>query len=381
MEERKDVVLLGLKPVPYKLTKEAPSYEHQKRGRQRLDVFKKNLGKLYVYLFQGMYGGEVLKDSHGHSNLFPLLEERGARWDPDIFIENGTLDTYVEVKATSRARPRPLFGFRQYCGTTLGIVENPMPVNMLAAIFQYERLRKENFGACNSSKFGRHPCDSRCLVERVAESTGSLLVLPHNLLTFLFLISRKYKLNQQTSQSRINSETYIEPFCSWLTWLRQSSGNPSGVIEQIMDYPYVKGLPEVPNPEDFFISGLTARKINSSELFDGNLVALTKKKRTIRSPEFAMKPFPVIIYENPSKGEWFDYFRKHYQEILINLGAYETYQELLERRKKRRSRRGRNERRREIREEKKKKKEAEKQQLSVPEYEPLPETPEDGIPI
>jgi hypothetical protein len=303
-----------------------PEDEAKSMMHRRLDVSKKNTGIFYIHLYHGIFGGQICKEDGEYVDSIPLFSENsGLKFFPDIIIKKHK-DFYVEVKSSSKNHNRPWFGKRQVKDYFTGIIENQHS-DMLAGIFRYGDRHTQKLHVCKDKNHRR--CDNSCFVEKLSHSTKDLIVLPHNLLTFLLVISRIEDMDQSTSTNNSSSEKYFRPYGSWISLLHKHYKNPIEAIDGIIlnnEKKYSKftnifkkqeiTLEKAKNHlelildemklKDFFFEELEARQYSSPD--------------NLYCRNYNVRPFTVTYYSNKQPDEWREYFIKNKNNIANRLG-------------------------------------------------------------
>ena len=285
----------------------------------RKTISAKNTGKFYVELFREMFGGEILGENK--MPLFPNARKKVSsdpNFYPDIAINGDMKTTYIEVKAVSSKSGRPWFSHHQISRYCRALLENPGS-EMLTGIFRYGACKPQKLYICDNQD--GHACDNRCLVEKLASSTRDLLILPHNLLTFLLILPSSEEMNQTSSDSCRNFENYKKPRGAWLSLLRKYSDAPQEAINKILE-----SLPSAPYNfrefaiDDFFLQDLTAEQSSSSDKYTIHC------KSGMLSPSYRMNPFTIVRYNTPHSTGWIKYLRENLDKFLGGLGIKEIYE-------------------------------------------------------
>ena len=94
------------------------------------------------------------------------------------------------------------------------------------SFFRYgDSSEKKHLGKTKSGNLRKgemlHTLTERGLVEKLAKSTRTLLVLPHNLMTFLAVVSPHDLRDQTTSRATRNHEEYYRILGKYLTLLEK----------------------------------------------------------------------------------------------------------------------------------------------------------------
>ncbi|MFA5174053.1 MAG: hypothetical protein WC438_02635 [Candidatus Pacearchaeota archaeon] len=268
---------------------------------QRIDVSKKNTSLFFRTLFQSLYGGEFTnihgRDSNGY-------------FHPDLVIGQGENKKDIEVKAVSAINAKPLFGHRQFRGYCWNLI-NQEASEMYSAIFKYGNRKMENRNSvklyvCSAKNRDEHNCDNRCLAERLSNADKSLLILPHNLLSFILMISEHQDMDHTNSDS-FDSETYGKPYGAWLSLLHKNWNNSGEAVDRIFSDKRLKEFKLMGmKPEDFYLNELKTRQ------FEYPLNACCQG--------YKIKPFIVTEYENPIHEKWRKKLEDNLESIFLSMG-------------------------------------------------------------
>jgi hypothetical protein len=290
----------------------------------------KDTGRFYTHVFHALYGGEIMREGSGggYAARFPLIDEVGTTFFPDILLKNGTLDLYIEVKAFCASHGLPKFGFRQFCNYTRSFLENPNSAT-IAGIFKYGTGGSNNRGKLYLCKFhGKeqkptHHCNSQCVASSLSSSTRDLIILPHNLLSFLLSISKTEVHNQESSQSPIDSEEYFLPKSHWLTLLKENADHPERAIEAVLaDESILSGRRRItrklPDPSFFLLEGLAALQYESPDnIYYG--------PHRIRNGVNDKTTFRITDYTPSDSSGWAEHIARNLEEFLDEVGIYQTW--------------------------------------------------------
>jgi hypothetical protein len=304
---------------------------------RRKKLSKDLVSNFYIRLYQAIYGGKVLRTGENHHNTSPLFEKQDlARADfrPDLVKRVGTKEIHVEVKASQRTQARPWFGYHQFSSYCRSFLENH-EADMHAALFMYGKRRPEKLHVCTKDKVKTSgcagECDNRHLIERLSHSTRELLILPHNLLTFLLMASPTEERNQESSNSYRDVEHYYRPFRKWLGLFGKHWQDPQPAIDEVMEdvkkqTDRLRGDPlRGFKPEDFFLDCLES----SSSRSPTNLWCLTfgegfsAYNPSYKISGFNEPSFPIVEYSLPEGGldRWKTKFAENLDGFLMALGV------------------------------------------------------------
>lgn len=290
----------------------------QRIMRQRLDTSKKNTSKFYLNLFQALYGGKISKQND--APLFPdeqiqVCSIPGFR--PDLVISGELRETYVEIKSSS-LKQKSWFAHKQFLSYSRALLENKGS-EMLTAIFRYGKRENVKLYICNN-KDG-HKCNNRCLVDKLSNSTRNLLVIPHNLLTFLLMLCHSKDMSHVSSQGR-NFENYKRPHGTWLTFFHDYWRNPDEAINKTLEYAESKDSDLMGfSREDFYLDDLEATQHDAPRIYCRN-------HRIGNNIGEKWKPFIITEYKTPYNTEWTSHFRDNLDSFLENLCMKDDYDKL-----------------------------------------------------
>jgi len=290
-------------------------------SRKRRVISKKNTSEFYLKLFQSLYGGRISRQNEAplfSNEEVPVCSIPGFR--PDLVISGKLRDTYVEVKASS-LKQKPWFAHRQFLGYTTALLENEGS-KVLTAIFRYGK-GGVNLNLYKCKNDGGHKCDNRCLVETLANSTRSLLVIPHNLLTFLLMLCSPKDMNHSSSTGGRN-ENYKRPYGTWITILNEYCETPDKAIDEILKNAKSKklGLLDL-SKEDFYLGDLKVTRRDAPRVYCRN-------RKIGDAVLAAWKPFIITEYKTPYNAEWVKHLGENLEHFVENLFMKEDYDNLQE---------------------------------------------------
>jgi hypothetical protein len=298
---------------------------------RRINVSMENTGRFYVSLCNVLYGGQITRASE--APLFPNDEKNVWSihgFKPDILIKGDLKTTAIEVKATSSDKGRINFARKQYLRYSQAFLEDKGS-EMFTSVFKYGRGKSMKLYLCEN-KTG-HKCDNRCLVEKLSNSTRSLLVIPHNLLTFLLMISPSEEKYHSTSNTSRDYEQYKKVFGTYFTLLHDSWENPGQAIKNVLDFAGSKwlGLGDL-NLDDFYLQDLQVTQQKAPDVYCrnrkiGQIVYHWKRGEGIVGQEW--KPFIITEYKTPYNIEWRKYFEEKFDAFIKGLDMQGDYQDML----------------------------------------------------
>ncbi len=323
--------------------------EYAKSVNARRKVASKNTtGAFYTALFDEMYREQILARSS-----MPLFRdsdtgeyvEPGFR--PDSRVNGDSKNTYVEVKAISVKSGMPFFGYSQIANGIAASLEDE-GAEIMAGIFRHGKGENSHLERCRKKDLGKHPCDNRCLVQNLGCNTNDLLIVPHNLLTFLLSISKSWRMNQTRSNSTRDYEDYKLPYGGWITMLHRHYEDPYSTVREIFDF---KTRKERISPtgrtsllrsdlkggfkfEDFYLEDLKATQKTFGINKDGK--EAPKERIYCRSargvPIYRIQPFTITEYTNPDNRKWVETMGQKLDALISLLGIEEQYERVVERR-------------------------------------------------
>lgn len=315
---------------------------------RRMVVSMENTGIFYLNLAAELYGGEIMKKKEAplFNNSFkpPSLN---PDFRPDIIVRGDLGNVYIEAKSVSVNGSKPQFSHRQFLHYSLALLEDNGS-EMYSVIFRY--------GTNKAQKLYRHNCGG--LVKELSESTRDVLLIPHNLLAFIFTLSCSDKRDQLSFKSRY--ENIRRFYGKWLSFLHKYWEKPYEAINKIVEH--AKRIPptddeirtgnirewdEIEKRLDknkFYLWDIQTKQYLSPPIycrnrrignstFDRRAKAYRdwKKSDKMKKLEFksAKKPFIVTEYRMPDMGPWVDYFRDNFEEFLVGMGMKGDYDEIL----------------------------------------------------
>ncbi len=288
---------------------------------QRQVTSVKNTSKFYVDLFRELYESRILEDTE--MPLFTPPVSINPLFLPDVVVNGHMRTTFVEVKAISDRNKRPFFGHRQFAGYCGALLNNPGS-KMLTGIFCYGGETYEKLYLCAKKKSHKekHKCDNRCLVEKLSHSTNSLLVLPHNVLSFLLMLTYSVEMDQKNAQSSLGFEHYKRPYKAWMELLVEDFQRPFQTMQKILEHAHSHYLDLWGfKINDFYLEDLEARSVYSPD----NLYCYSSRERNQRRSRFKIKPFPIIEYTTPCHSEWMKYFSEKLDLFLGDIGIKDIF--------------------------------------------------------
>jgi hypothetical protein len=295
-------------------SEEAKSY----RGRAG-DTCKDNIARFYVHLYTSMFGGDILKEGQTYSHAYPLFNSNGHEFRPDVLVKKGMAEESIEIKAICRNHGKPWFGAQQFLGYCKSFLE-PYS-NVTIGIFNYGGREPEKLHVCkkNYACERRKVCSNRCLTERLSHSTNSLIVMPHNLATFIMALSKVESMDQTSSQSTINSADYFRPYGHWLSTLQKEYKNPDKAITDILSDKKLdqkRTLEILPKQEDYLLNSLTAEQFKSSDI--GEFFCSVPET----SVRYKISEFQITKFSMPALPDWKTKFKEGFENYLVELGIW-----------------------------------------------------------
>ena len=302
-------------------------------NNKRSRVAKINTGIFYTSLFGELYGGIISK--RAGMPLFPSLRssnynENGFR--PDIQVNGDSKNTYVEVKAVSIGTGAPFFGYSQIANGIAALLEDAGS-EMITAVFRYGKGHKKPLlWTCKKKEEGKHPCDNRCFVKTLSSGTKDLLILPHNLVSFLLAISRFDEMSQVTSSSSRDFENYKRPYGKWLTFLRDHYQEPHLAIKAIKSYKARYLVEGGKDEEDVFgLADFHLEDLKATQKTFRERVYCMASRRT-QPLYYRVRPFTITEYTMPDSKKWTRTVKKKLGPLIELLEIREQYERVVERR-------------------------------------------------
>jgi len=288
---------------------------------RRMKVSMENTGTFFVYLCNALVGG-ILRRSE--VPLFPDNHEKSWScygFSPDIVVEGDLRNTYIEVKGTAGSVGKANFSHCQYLRYSQAFLEDKGS-EVLAAIFKYGGRKAMRMYVCKSKD--THKCDNRCLVKKLSTSTRSLLIIPHNLLTFLLMLSPSEERDHRSS-AHYRFLNYKTSYGTYFTLLHKHHENIDQAIDEILKFAKSKslGLGDF-NADDFYLHDLGAKQHDAPRVYCRN-------RRIGNALGKELKPFVVTEYRTSNNQEWKSYFRDNFEGFVKGMGMWKDYQRRLER--------------------------------------------------
>lgn len=308
-----------------KSTRDIPSEEIPEVVNWNMTKTNKDTGKFYVHLFQGLYGGKIMRDGEVHHNEVPLYGRVNvASFKPDIVIPNGTGEMQVEVKSYATHKGSPTFGAHQFSSYTRSFLENPYS-KVVVGIFKYGKGNSpQKLYLCDyhgKREAPDHKCDSRCVIRKLSSTTRNLLVVPHNLLSFLLSVAYVDGRDQASTKSIRDREDYFLPLGRWMSWLHKHQEEPLLAIGKILEdkgkrIGQKRTFGMLPKPKDFLLEDLVAERQESpTNIFCGSY--------KVRG--YDGSSFPITVYTNPRVDDWREKIGGHLDSYLMNVGIYDVW--------------------------------------------------------
>jgi hypothetical protein len=344
--------------------------EYAKSVNARRKVASKNTtGAFYTALFNEMYREAILDGAS-----MPLFRDSATGdyvepgFRPDSRVNGDSKNTYVEVKAISVKSGMPFFGYSQIANGIAASLEDE-GAEIMTGIFRHgPGYVNSHLEKCRKKELGKHICDNRCLVSTLCCNTNDLLIVPHNLLTFILSISKSWRLNQTRSNSARDYEYYKLPYGTWITMLHENCEHPYSAVQEIFGF---KTRKEKVSPtgrasllsadveggfrfEDFHLRDLKARQLKPEVNEDGTVVYIETESseelpvedlkpkvvpvkriycRSARGiPIYRIQPFTITEYKMPDNKKWVETMRNKLDPLIELLGIEEQYNRVKERR-------------------------------------------------
>jgi len=290
---------------------------------KRMKISMENTGRFYVSLYNALYGGEILRN-----NEAPLFENTETTYNfsssfkPDIIIKGNLKTTCIEVKATSVHQGKTKFAHRQYLRYSQAFLEDKGS-EMYVAIFKYGKRRPLKLYVCKNED--GHKCDNRCLVDKLSNLTRSLLIMPHNLLTFLLMLPYSREEDHSTSNTSRDFEYYKEPWGKWVSLLHEHWENPDLAITKILKHAESKHMDFFDDfSRDDFYLGFKTRQYDAPKIYcRGRRIGNKNKFRQ------GLEPFIITEYKTLYNIKWKKHFRANFDKFVDALRMKEDYEKML----------------------------------------------------
>lgn len=302
-------------------------------GRKQKDC-RDNIGSFYAHLASSFVGGTVLKDGQPHGHDLPMIE--APKWNgfkPDVLIKKGDWHSEMEVKSGNTRGGGSLMAHKQFANYLRHFLMDHNS-EVYIALFKYGNREVQKL----------HTLTEGELIKKLAKSTRSLLVVPHNLLSFLALMAPTSEKDHGSSSGR-DVEQYFRLLGTHISLLVHGWQNPRETFDNIIDErrQNIKRL-GMNNPlygfklQDFCLENLVAERIDSPESFcKGYYYSTDEEDKKVNLKKIDIKGyksehFPVIIYSSPDNKGWKEFLSKNLKEFLDCLGitkAWNRQQELM----------------------------------------------------
>jgi len=252
---------------------------------QKNNIVKNNIGEFYRCLFQALFGGKIV--------YYDGTDINGT-YHPDIKVKRRGEIIHEEIKASWSEKGQPWMSERQITGYLWNLMHDECS-EVITGIFNYKMPRKQRLYSNDST-------NNRVLVGKLSKSTTRLLILPHNLLSFILSISKG------------GPGEYRLPYAQWISLLHENWENPAKGIEGILEHAqekYPSGLLGV-NKKDFCLDNLKADQYDSL----ANVYCGSHK----------VKDFVITEYKDSSYSDWKDYVKNNLDSFLYALGIGKAYE-------------------------------------------------------
>ncbi|MDP2951555.1 MAG: hypothetical protein Q8N55_04180 [bacterium] len=294
---------------------------------QRMVICKKNAGNFYLHLCAALYGGRILRENASLFNGEQGWECSFKGFKPDIVVDSDLRTTFGEVKSVSGNTLKVGFAHKQFLGYSQALLENKGS-EMFAGIFKYGSWTPSKLYVCRNED--GHFCDNRCLVKNLSQMTRSLLVIPHNLLAFLLMLSNSEERDHTTSTAR-NYEHYKIVLGSYFTTLHNNWESPEQAVGKILEHSKFD-LGDFKR-EDFYLGDLQATQRTAPIVYCrnkkiGNIVY--KRKRGMGIVGKKWEPFIITEYKTPHTDKWKKHFEAEQEKFISSLGMTEDYKRVCE---------------------------------------------------
>lgn len=272
-------------------------------ARKRSVIAKKNGGHFFAVLYQTLEGGTVHPLSSRDVQRLTTGEKRS--FAPDVTFHKTKGVGYTEVKTTSTRSATEKCGALQLRNYFFKLLDRLDRGDELPWV-DYAFFRYGDWAVKGLEKL-----ENGELTETLARETRDLLIAPINLVFFMLMNSPTSVMNQTSSGSPINQQTY---------WYVQSGmlgrfhRNPNEAIpEMIEGGAFTFGL-----ERELGLEHLVARQYPSPDRYTPRGTLL--KRFTITKYRFQENGADRTNYRN-----WLESFIEHHEEILQSLGISDTY--------------------------------------------------------
>ena len=273
---------------------------------------RKNISRFFESIYTLMYGGKIMKE--GKEDTKFILEGIQRSFSPDIVLEDEKKIETTEIKAYSIRTSAPHCSFKQISNYFFSLLEG-FDNNGKIPNFNYAFFRYGN----NKHTGGLDRLGNKDLVKRLSEEDKSLLIIPPNLLSFLFSFSRIEEKDRTSTHPQRDSYLYLRPRASALKKLYHNGKGIDNLIEDfeerregVIDFSTYGEL------EDFCVDKLLVEHSKSPEI----RAKYYGKTRII-------EPFNITKYSLSEQDhlEWLDHFSKNHERILGDLGLRDIISE------------------------------------------------------
>ena len=261
---------------------------------------KKNVSHFYSEVYAAMTGGEAGPIYKGDRET--LSDGLEINFHPDVTKKSRAGVRYTEVKAFSSRSLRISCSLRQIANYSYKLLER-ITAGDSAPSVDYAFFR---YGEWADANLFRLPNEE--LEKRLCERTKFGVVLPLNLLLFMFYNSHIKNQNQKSSDSNFDSQSYFE--MSGGRMFKRLFRGDSTLFDEMKEHFEDLSNSEFSyhfEPEDFMLSEI--------------------KHKTFASPKIKVngknvQPFDIINYYLPSKQHksWLNHFKKNHKRILDGVG-------------------------------------------------------------
>jgi hypothetical protein len=286
-----------------------PEYLSQKRAtspeeaRSRSITAKKNTGHFFAVLYQALEGGTVHPLSSRDVERLANGERRS--FSPDVTFHKTKGVGYTEVKTTSTRSATAMCGALQVRNYSFKLVDRISRGDELPWV-DYAFFRYGDWAVKGLEKL-----ENGELTETLAGEPRDLLIAPINLVFFMLMNSPTNVMNQTSSDSPINQQTY------WYVqsgMLRRFHRNPNEAIpEMIENGAFTFGL-----ERELGLEHLVAKQYVSPDRY-------TPRGTLLRRFAITKYRFQESGRARNNYRAWLESFAENHGKILDALGISDTY--------------------------------------------------------
>jgi hypothetical protein len=275
--------------------------ESPDEAEQRARIFKKNLSHFYSHVYAAIFGGKACPFFRTETEV--ALNGNDINFHPDVkkYTRNGIV--YTEVKASTGRSYKFQCSSRQvgnYCYKLLEQLDagKTKPASDYA-FFLYGQRDDSGWSGMSNKQ----------LEARLCRSTRGMFSVPLNLALFLMMISSRECRDQRSSDSSIDSQTYITPSWRVLNLLKEDGSAIEGLIKQHDSLLAIAGW----SFEDFSLKNM------HKEIFKSPRIRVNGRN--------TLQPFDVthFCFDKSQYSDWLAHFRENHVRISEALNIPDNY--------------------------------------------------------